>query len=43
VLRGAPFARGFPRETLTKAEFLFADVPELVTRISEIDDYFAAE
>jgi phosphoglycolate phosphatase-like HAD superfamily hydrolase len=31
---------GFPRETLTKAEFLFEDVAELVRRIEEVDAYF---
>lgn len=30
----------FPDETLAKAEFLFADVRELVERIDEVDAYF---
>jgi HAD superfamily hydrolase (TIGR01549 family) len=34
---------GFPRETLTKAEFLFADVPELVSKLDAIDEYFSGE
>jgi HAD superfamily hydrolase (TIGR01509 family) len=32
---------GFPRETLTKAEFLFPDVTELPRNLETIDDYFA--
>ena len=31
---------GFPRETLGKAEFLFADVEELVRKIDTVDEYF---
>lgn len=31
---------GFPRETLAKAEFLFADVAEMVRKIDEVDGYF---
>lgn len=32
---------GFERELLTKAEFLFDDVEELVRKIDSIDDYFS--
>jgi HAD superfamily hydrolase (TIGR01549 family) len=31
---------GFPRETLEKAEYLFADVEELVRKIDTVDEYF---
>ncbi|MFL6247747.1 MAG: HAD family hydrolase [Thermoanaerobaculia bacterium] len=31
---------GFPRETLTKAEFLFDDVPAMVKELNRIDEYF---
>lgn len=34
---------GFPRATLTKAEFLFDGVPELIANFEQIDDYFASE
>jgi HAD superfamily hydrolase (TIGR01549 family) len=34
---------GFPEDTLTKAEFLFQDVPELVGNLKTIDEYFASE
>ena len=34
---------GFERELLSKAEFLFADVEELVRKIDVIDDYFRSE
>jgi HAD superfamily hydrolase (TIGR01549 family) len=34
---------GFPPDTLTKAEFIFDDVPELVTKLAVIDEYFANE
>jgi HAD superfamily hydrolase (TIGR01549 family) len=32
---------GFERELLAKAEFLFADVPQMVKEIDRIDEYFA--
>ena len=32
---------GFERELLTKAEFIFDDVEELVRKIDTIDDYFS--
>lgn len=31
---------GFPRETLTKAEFLFDDLPAMVKELDRIDEYF---
>lgn len=31
---------GFPEESLRNAEWLMDDVPDLVRRIEEIDDYF---
>jgi HAD superfamily hydrolase (TIGR01549 family) len=31
---------GFPRESLTKAEFLFDDVPAMVKELERIDEYF---
>ena len=31
---------GFPRESLTKAEFLFDDLPHLVKELERIDEYF---
>ena len=31
---------GFPRATLTKAEFIFDDLPHLVKELDTIDDYF---
>lgn len=31
---------GFPRESLTKAEFLFDDVPAMVKELDRIDEYF---
>ncbi len=31
---------GFPRETLTKAEFLFDDMPAMVKELDRIDEYF---
>ena len=34
---------GFPRETLTKAEFLFEGVTELIENLEQIDEYFASE
>jgi HAD superfamily hydrolase (TIGR01509 family) len=34
---------GFPREQLVKAEFLFANVEELVGEIDRIDEYFRSE
>jgi HAD superfamily hydrolase (TIGR01549 family) len=34
---------GFPRDTLTKAEFLFGTVPELIGNLEQIDEYFASE
>ena len=34
---------GFARETLVKAEFLFANVEELVGEIDRIDEYFRSE
>lgn len=34
---------GFPRETLTKAEFLFEDVRDLLSNLATIDEYFANE
>jgi HAD superfamily hydrolase (TIGR01509 family) len=39
----AVLSGGFPRETLTKAEFLFADVEEMVRKIDEVDAYFEHE
>lgn len=32
---------GFPRDLLTKAEFLFDDIPSLVKELDSIDEYFA--
>ncbi|MEA2488654.1 MAG: hypothetical protein QOH21_446 [Acidobacteriota bacterium] len=34
---------GFPRDTLTKAEFVFEGVPELIGNLEQIDEYFASE
>jgi HAD superfamily hydrolase (TIGR01549 family) len=34
---------GFPRDTLTKAEFLFEGVAELIENLEQIDEYFASE
>ncbi|HET7435908.1 MAG TPA: HAD family hydrolase [Thermoanaerobaculia bacterium] len=34
---------GFPRDTLTKAEFLFENVADLVSNLATIDEYFAHE
>jgi len=31
---------GFPRESLTKAEFLFDDLPAMVKELDHIDEYF---
>jgi HAD superfamily hydrolase (TIGR01549 family) len=31
---------GFPRESLTKAEFLFDDVPSMIKELDRIDEYF---
>ena len=31
---------GFPRESLTKAEFLFDDLPAMVKELDRIDEYF---
>lgn len=36
----AVLSGGFDREQLHKAEIIFDDVPELVTRVEEIDEYF---
>jgi beta-phosphoglucomutase-like phosphatase (HAD superfamily) len=36
----AVLSGGFARETLSKAEFLFADVREMVRKIDEVDAYF---
>lgn len=36
----AVLSGGFGRTTLSKAEFLFTDVRELVTKIDEVDAYF---
>jgi beta-phosphoglucomutase-like phosphatase (HAD superfamily) len=38
----AVLSGGFPRDTLSKAEFLFEDVNELTRRIGEVDAYFNA-
>lgn len=32
---------GFARETLTRAEFLFDDIPSMVKELDRIDEYFA--
>ena len=34
---------GFEREQLSKAEFLFDDIPSMVKELARIDEYFAAE
>jgi hypothetical protein len=39
----AVLSGGFERELLTKAEFLFDDVGELVREIDRIDEYFNNE
>lgn len=33
---------GFPRDLLTKAEFLFDDIPTLVKELATVDEYFEA-
>lgn len=33
---------GFPRDLLTKAEFLFADIPAMTKELDRIDEYFQA-
>jgi HAD superfamily hydrolase (TIGR01549 family) len=33
---------GFPREMLTKAEFLFEDIPAFMKELDRIDEYFAS-
>ena len=43
VAVAAVLCGGFPRATLTKAEFIFEDVPHLVKELDRIDDYFRRE
>lgn len=40
VAVAAVLCGGFPRESLTKAEFLFDDLPAMVKELDRIDEYF---
>ncbi|MDQ3280150.1 MAG: HAD family hydrolase [Acidobacteriota bacterium] len=41
VAVAAVLCGGFPRETLSKAEFLFDDLPSLAKELDRIDEYFS--